>query len=106
MTGGHVAGDVFRIAEDACAPARRSQRTVYGWLRRVARTQRVRSLRRGALSARSGAHRALHPGTTWNAGQHGFAGLLRPFANLPLSAAKRGGAATTIRFTAPALPRI
>ena len=101
MTGGHDVGDVFWIAEDACAPARRSQWTAYGWLRWVSETQWVRAIRRGALSARGGAHRALHARTRRNIGQHGFVGLLTPFANLPLSAAKRRAAQPPYDFTAP-----
>src|ERR1700692_848757 len=89
MTGGHNVGDILRIAEDGRAPARRSQWTVYGWLRGFSGPRRVRAFRRGALFACGGAYRALHPGTGWNIGQHGLVGILTSFANLPLPAAKR-----------------
>jgi site-specific recombinase XerD len=60
MTGGHNVGDIFPIAEDGCAPARRSQWTAYGWLRGYEPSVAVRYLRAAAHIG----HFALEQGAT------------------------------------------
>ena len=72
------------------------------WLTR----DRYAAFRRGALSARGGAHRALYPGAGRNICQPGFGGLFTSFANVPLPAVKRRPAQPPHDFRRQALPRI
>ncbi len=61
--GGDDVGEVFCDTENDCSPPCEPKRTIYRWVRRVARARRLRRVRCGALSARGGPHRALHAGT-------------------------------------------